>query len=122
MVSPPDAAKPRDGPGRNFFAPGDGPTSGPPVHKIHELKEVAKGTGATGPLEVLPPVSGSPGSRELPRPDSRGSGGTKDHERGSPPMQRHLHTHHHMHMLGPSLFGSVFPGDRKYCVFTLYIG
>ena len=112
MVSPSDA-KPRDGPGRNFFA-GDGPP-GPPVHKIHELKDVAKGTGNAGQLDILPPVSGAPGagSRELPRPDSRGSGGTKDHERGSPPMQRHLHTHHHMHMLGPSLFGSVFPGDRK---------
>ena len=114
MVSPSDA-KSREGPARNFFA-GDAPSSGPPVHKIHGLKEVAKGTGGTGPLDVLPPVSGAPavGSRELPRPDSRGSGGTKDHERGSPPMQRHLHTHHHMHMLGPPLFSSVFPGDRMY--------
>lgn len=116
MVSPSDV-KPREGPGRNFFA-GDGPPSGPPVHKIHELKEVAKGTGGPVPLDVLPPVSGAPGAgiRELPRPDSRGSGGAKDHERGSPPMQRHLHTHHHMHMLGPPLFSSVFPGDRTYDV------
>jgi len=116
MVSPSEA-KPREVPGRNFFA-GEGPPSGPPVHKIHELKEVAKGAGGTGPLDVLPPVSGSPvpGGRELPRPDSRGSGGTKDHERGSPPMQRHLHTHHHMHMLGPPLFSSVFPGDRTYYI------
>jgi len=114
MVSPSDA-KSREGPGRSFFA-GDGPPSGPPVHKIHELKDVAKGAGGSGPLDVLPPTSGPPaaGSRELPRPDSRGSGGTKDHERGSPPMQRHLHTHHHMHMLGPPLFSSVFPGDRMY--------
>jgi len=114
MVSlSPSDSKSRDGPGRNFFT-GDSPLSGPPVHKIHELKEVAKGTGSAGPLDVLPPVSGSPvaGGRELPRPDSRGSGGSKDHERGSPPMQRHLHTHHHMHMLGPPLFSSVFPGDR----------
>ena len=116
MLSPSDA-KSREGPGRNFFA-GDGPSSAPPVHKIHELKDVAKGTGGTGPLEVLPPASGAPaaGSREVPRPDSRGSGvgGLKDHERGSPPMQRHLHTHHHMHMLGPPLFSSVFPSDRTY--------
>ena len=114
MVSPPDT-KSRDGPGRNFFA-GDGPPSGPPVHKIHELKEVAKGSGGPVPLDVLPPASVSPaaGSRELPRPDSRGSGGTKDHDRDSPPMQRHLHTHHHMHMLGPPLFS--FPGDRMYYI------
>jgi len=122
MVSPSDA-KSRDGPGRSFFAAGDGPSSGPPVHKIHELKEVAKGTGGAGPLDVLPPSSGSPasGSRELARPDSRGSGGTKDHERGSPPMQRHLHTHHHMHMLGPPLFSSVFPGDREYYIFRAFV-
>ena len=117
MVSPPDA-KSRDGPGRNFFVAGDGPPTGPSVHKIHELKEVAKATGGAGPLDVIPPASaGTPtaiGSRELPRPDSRGSGGAKDHERGSPPMQRHLHTHHHMHMLGPPLFSGVFTGDRKY--------
>jgi len=119
MVSPPDAAaKSREGPpGRGFFAGDRPPSGGPPVHKIHELKEVAKATGGPGPLEAHPPVSGgTPTGREvLPRPESRGSvGGTKDHERGSPPMQRHLHTHHHMHMLGPPLFSSVFPGDRMF--------
>ena len=120
MVSPPDS-KPRDVPGRNFFG-GDGPSSGPPVHKIHELKEVAKGTGGAVPLDVLPPASGASaaGVRELPRPDSRGSGGSKDHERGSPPMQRHLHTHHHMHMLGPPIFSGVFPGDREYQLSTSF--
>jgi len=126
MVSPPDA-KSREAPPRNFFA-GDSAPSAPAVHKIHELKEVAKGSGAAGPLEVLAApsaaavASGAPvaGAREVARPESRGSvglsGAAKEHERGSPPMQRHLHTHHHMHMLGPSLFGSVFPGDRTYCV------
>lgn len=115
-VSPSDS-KSRECPGRSFFA-GEGPSSGPPVHKIHELKEVAKGSSGPSPLDVIPPSSGAPATAgwEVPRPDSCGSGvgGTKDHERGSPPMQRHLHTHHHMHMLGPSLFGGVFPGDRKF--------
>jgi hypothetical protein len=129
-LSPSDG-KPRDGPQRGFYPGGDPPGGGQscaPVHKIHELKEVAKGgSGASGESSQSSggALSGS-GLRDIVRPESRGgavggSGGLpKDLERGgasSPPTQRHVHTHHHMHMLGPHippLFGGVFPGDRTY--------
>jgi len=127
-LSPSDS-KPRDGPPRGFYPGNDGAGSAPStVHKIHELKEVAKGSsGSAG--DNSPSVTGaSTGSvlRDM-RPESRSGavGGSvglpKDLERGgtsSPPTQRHVHTHHHMHMLGPAippLFGSVFPSDRTYC-------
>jgi hypothetical protein len=115
LASPSDG-KPRDLTPRGGFYPSDGGqgSTTTPVHKIHELKEVAKGTGIGGQPEAMAGGSAlSSASRDAGRPESRGgpsvSSGPKDHERGSPPMQRHLHTHHHMHMLGPPFIG--FPGD-----------
>ena len=126
-LSPSDG-KPRDGPPRSFYPGNDGAGSAPStVHKIHELKEVAKGCSGSGGDSSQSVTGASTGSvlRDM-RPESRSGaiGGSvglpKDLERGgtsSPPTQRHVHTHHHMHMLGPAippLFGSVFPSDRTY--------
>lgn len=83
--------------------------SGAAHHKIHELKEVAKGETP----------SGNPGSSLENRPLSSGgmqhssviqSGNSSSVSRESvkekdlpsePALQRHLHTHHHMHVIGP---------------------
>jgi len=105
---------------------GTADVGGAQMHKIHELKDVAKGPGTgggsggsiSGESGMLP----SPGGTDIAgRPESRGSvhssggGLSKDHEHdhGSPPTQRHLHTHHHMHVLGPSLY-PVFSNDSKF--------
>ena len=97
------------------------------MHKIHELKEVAKGSeggSIVGGRMASSPSGGGGDAGGGGRPESRGSvhsgvggggvggkeGGSHDHL--SPPTQRHLHTHHHMHVLGPMY--PVYSNDREF--------
>jgi hypothetical protein len=69
-------------------------------HKIHELQDVAKRAEKTR-------LTNSPPTKEVERPDSRnsvGPDGKPRESRTSPPTQRHLHTHHHTHVLGAPSF------------------
>ena len=73
--------------------------SSPTPHKIHELALTDKNTDkhrrdvpSTGPS---PPLRSS-------TPNSKGDGDTPNKgDSRSPPPQRHLHTHHHTHVVGP---------------------
>jgi hypothetical protein len=69
------------------------------IHKIHELKDVAKGPGETAGAEASPGRDGGQAKA------ASGTSSAKDKEQ-EPQLQRHLHTHHHMHVLGP-----IFPYD-----------
>ena len=73
----------------------------PGQHKIHELKDAAK--PASG--KSTPPLSSS---KEVERPGSANSATSPKELTGSPLLQRHLHTHHHTHVVGPGypMYGS----------------
>ena len=92
-----------------------------PAHKIHELKEAAR-KPEPSPSKTTIPVSTSstkeftPASTEkrdaaspagkattpvggTPGPGSGGKDAGGD-QKGTPPLQRHVHTHHHTHVIG----------------------
>ena len=66
----------------------------PGPHKIHELKDAAK----PAPGKLTPPLSSA---KEVERPGSANSATSPKDMNGSPLLQRHLHTHHHTHVVGP---------------------
>ena len=66
----------------------------PGPHKIHELKDAAK----PAPGKLTPPLSSA---KEVERPGSANSATSPKDVNGSPLLQRHLHTHHHTHVVGP---------------------
>ena len=68
----------------------------PGPHKIHELKDAAK----PAPGKLTPPLSSS-SAKEVERPGSANSAASPKDVNGSPLLQRHLHTHHHTHVVGP---------------------
>ena len=68
----------------------------PGPHKIHELKDAAK----PAPGKLTPPLSSS-SAKEVERPGSANSATSPKDMNGSPLLQRHLHTHHHTHVVGP---------------------
>ena len=75
----------------------------PGPHKIHELKDAAK----PAPGKLTPPLSSS-SAKEVERPGSANSATSPKDLNGSPLLQRHLHTHHHTHVVGPGypMYGS----------------
>ena len=70
-------------------------SSVPGPHKIHELKDAAKPSAG----KSSPPLSST---KEVERPSSANSATSPKELNGSPLLQRHLHTHHHTHVVGPS--------------------
>uniref|UniRef100_A0A2C9KUT3 C2H2-type domain-containing protein n=1 Tax=Biomphalaria glabrata TaxID=6526 RepID=A0A2C9KUT3_BIOGL len=91
-----------------------GYSSSTPVHKIHELQE--KGLGRPGPGVHSPAPTRSGGSDALTTSRSSSPGHpvdkVKDKQReysSSPPTQRHVHTHHHTHVVGG--FPPLYPPD-----------
>ncbi|KAK2168205.1 hypothetical protein LSH36_19g02023 [Paralvinella palmiformis] len=74
-------------------------------HKIHELQDLAKRADAN---KVT--CCGSPAASDTDRPDSSNSldpDGKVREQRTSPPTQRHLHTHHHTHVLGTPTYPTI---------------
>lgn len=99
-----------------------GPSPQQPSHKIHELKEAGKGMDRSR--------TGSPAVKEEKMMDrSREGTPTSSKEEGksrtnSPPTQRHLHTHHHTHVVGPAypIYGH-YPCEYKIhnlCLICIY--
>ena len=76
-------------------SPRVGASLGGNLHKIHELSD--KGRSSS-------PRDASPTPSKVGHDVSAGSSGdkVKDKQRSSsPPTQRHVHTHHHTHVVGP---------------------
>ncbi|XP_055869671.1 zinc finger protein 608-like isoform X3 [Biomphalaria glabrata] len=97
-----------------------GYSSSTPVHKIHELQE--KGLGRPGPGVHSPAPTRSGGSDALTTSRSSSPGHpvdkVKDKQReysSSPPTQRHVHTHHHTHVVGG--FPPLYPPDPYAAMF-----
>ena len=111
MILSPGAPRPPEGKALDLLqqhaAQYYGPNNNHGPHKIHELKDVGK-HGDRDPR----PSSCSPTPKDLAkeRPESRNAALSKEKElhRNSPPTQRHLHTHHHTHVVEAAypLYGS----------------
>lgn len=79
-------------------SPRVGASLGGNLHKIHELSD--KGRSSISPRDASPTPSKAGDRHEF----TAGSSGdkVKDKQRSSsPPTQRHVHTHHHTHVVQP---------------------
>ena len=74
---------------------------GAPVHKIHELQERGRGSpGGSSPTPSKPGSGDAAGGRtSTPGPADKLKDKQRDYS-ASPPTQRHVHTHHHTHVVG----------------------
>ena len=90
-------------------------------HKIHELKEAAKDGAPSEPHSSSTPGKSSEPSTTPTAPDGRLDLAKQHREySNSPPTQRHLHTHHHTHVVGPA-YPLYDPYSGRYLVSTTFI-